>query len=225
MKQIIKRRAASFLILALLTAMLPVPASAAGTVSYSDLKGVTWQYTISDSAVLNTIQDGNQTLEKASVLMISDRVKGHMVTGVESNGFDNVIVGHTDNQYILIAKGITNISEKAFYDFNYVSGVSIPSSVTSINYNAFDVLGREISVSFAKGEGTANGTGGADNGGGVSLNLDGTSSWIVIGTCPNRELSLGEATKLIACAAGIYDAGAECAGVPNGHWATMNRTC
>lgn len=41
MKQIIKRRAASFLILALLTAMLPVPASAAGTVSYSDLKGVT----------------------------------------------------------------------------------------------------------------------------------------------------------------------------------------
>lgn len=37
--------------------------------------------------------------------------------------------------------------------------------------------------------------------------------------CPNRELSLGEATKLIACAAGIYDDGAECAGVPNGHWA------
>lgn len=36
---------------------------------------------------------------------------------------------------------------------------------------------------------------------------------------PDRELTLGETAKLVACAAGIYDAGAECGTIPANHWA------
>ena len=124
----------------LLCLLLCVGALAAGN-SYTDLTGVIWEY---EDGALRHIQDGNQAVEKASALLISDSVNGMPVTAVTSDGFDNVVVGHTANQYILIPEGITSLSAKAFYDFNYVKAVSIPSSVTAIDYNAFDVLGRQI---------------------------------------------------------------------------------
>lgn len=131
------------MLVVLLASMLTVGALAAD-VSYKDQYGVTWEYTGSDETVLTMILDSNRTIEEAQVLLISDSVRGTAVNSVRSNGFDNVVVGHKANEYILIADGIEYIGSKTFYDFNFVKSVSIPDSVKEVDYNAFDVLGREI---------------------------------------------------------------------------------
>lgn len=137
----LKRSLALLLVLSLLLSVSVLPVSASDDVAYTDLSGVTWNYA---SGKLQSIQDGNQTVENGKALLISDSVQGQTVTAVQSNGFDNVVVGHKNNQYILLPSGIETVSAKAFYDFNYVKAVSFPATVTDVNFNAFDVLGREI---------------------------------------------------------------------------------
>lgn len=127
----------------LLMSMLTVGVFAAD-VTFKDQSGVVWEFTGSDETALTMILDSNQTIENAQVLLISDSVQGTAVDAVRSNGFDNVVVGHKANEYILIPNGIKYIGSKTFYDFNFVKSVSIPSSVEVVDYNAFDVLGREI---------------------------------------------------------------------------------
>lgn len=129
------------LALGLLMSLMAFPTAADDSIRYTDLSGVSWSY---NEGQLQAIQDANQTIENSSALLISDSVQGEAVTAVSSNGFDNVVVGHKNNQYILIPEGITAISAKSFYDFNYVKAVSILASVTELDFNAFDVLGREI---------------------------------------------------------------------------------
>ncbi len=129
------------LTLVMLMGLLSVGAYGAGS-SYTDLQGVVWS--CDEEGVLSMIQDSGQTIEQAQALLISATADGKPVKAVESNGFDNVVVGHKANEYILIAEGIESIGGKTFYDFNYVKSVSLPASVTEIDYNAFDVLGREI---------------------------------------------------------------------------------
>ena len=140
-KQLLHRITAILLTLGMLMSFAAFPVAAEESVKYTDLNGVTWIY---ESGKLQSVIDAGQTIENGSVLLISDQNLGQKVTAVESNGFDNVVVGHKNNQYILIPTGIEAISAKAFYDFNYVKAVSIPASVTDVNFNAFDVLGREI---------------------------------------------------------------------------------
>lgn len=115
--------------------------------SFADQNGVSWVYTDGAEKTLTMIRDSGQTIENASALLISSEVNGAAVRAVQSNGFDNVVVGHKANEYILIAEGIEEIGGAAFYDFNFVKSVSIPASVTDVNFNAFDVLGREINNS------------------------------------------------------------------------------
>lgn len=135
------RGVALLLVLSLLCGMLALPTYAAEEAGYVDLSGVTWNY---QDGKLQSVLDAGQTVENGTALLISDSVRGQPVTAVESNGFDNVVVGHKNNQYILIPMGIQTISAKAFYDFNYVKAVSIPGGTTEVDFNAFDVLGREI---------------------------------------------------------------------------------
>lgn len=111
---------------------------------YLDQNGVSWVYTGGEDKTLTMILDSRQSIENASALLISAEVNGVAVKTVRSNGFDNVVVGHKANEYILIADGIEAIGGSAFYDFNFVKSVSIPASVTEVDFNAFDVLGREI---------------------------------------------------------------------------------
>ena len=134
------------LLVSMLCAMLlsPVQAQDSEMLTYIDGKGVQWNYLRGEDTALETIIDSQQAIQNAAVLMISGQVQGQQVDAVRSNGFDNVVVGHKDSQYILVASGITSISAKAFYDFNYVKGVSLPATLTEIDENAFDVLGREI---------------------------------------------------------------------------------
>ena len=129
------------LALGLLMSLMAFPTAADDSIRYTDLSGISWSY---NEGQLQAIQDANQAIENSSALLISDSVQGEAVTAVSSNGFDNVVVGHKNNQYILIPEGITAISAKSFYDFNYVKAVSIPASVAELDFNAFDVLGREI---------------------------------------------------------------------------------
>lgn len=134
------------LLVSMLCAMLlsPVQAQDSEMLTYIDGKGVQWNYLRGEDTALETIIDNQQAIQNAAVLMISGQVQGQQVDSVRSNGFDNVVVGHKDSQYILVASGITSISAKAFYDFNYVKGVSLPATLTEIDENAFDVLGRGI---------------------------------------------------------------------------------
>lgn len=112
--------------------------------SYRDLNGVTWEYAGENETALTMILDSGQAIENAKALLVSADVNGTAVDAVRGNGFDNVVVGHKANEYILIAEGIQEIGSNTFYDFNFVKSVSIPASVTAVDFNAFDVLGREI---------------------------------------------------------------------------------
>lgn len=119
------------LLVSMFCAMLlsPVQAQDSEMLTYIDGKGVQWNYLRGEDTALETIIDSQQAIQNAAVLMISGQVQGQQVDSVRSNGFDNVVVGHKDSQYILVASGITSISAKAFYDFNYVKGVSLPASL------------------------------------------------------------------------------------------------
>ena len=138
-----KKLLSTLLILSLLAGM-STAAMAAGDGSYRDLNGVSWVYSEDRELALEGIRDSGQTIENAQAILISDSVNGVPVDAVRSNGFDNVVVGHKANEYILLPDGMKEIGGMTFYDFNFVKGVSIPASVTSVDYNAFDVLGREI---------------------------------------------------------------------------------
>lgn len=138
-----KRNFGLLLCLCLLLSLCTVGALAAEE-HYSDLNGVSWVYTGGEDKTLTMIQDSGQTVENASVLLISSEVNGEAVKAVRSNGFDNVVVGHKANEYILIAEGIETLGASTFYDFNFAKAVTFPSSIKSVDFNAFDVLGREI---------------------------------------------------------------------------------
>ena len=137
------RRLGTLALLLVFMLLLGLTALAAGT-EYSDLQGVTWAYEEGDGLRLTMIQDGGQAIENAAALLISAELRGEPVRAVQSNGFDNVVVGHKANEYILIAEGVEDIGAMTFYDFNFAKSVSFPASMESIDFNAFDVLGREI---------------------------------------------------------------------------------
>lgn len=134
---------AVFLVILMVMGLFSVSAAAADT-SYRDLNGVTWTYADGEDTALESIRDSAMVIERAQALLISGIVNGTPVDAVRSNGFDNVVVGHKANEYILLPEGLRVIGGMTFYDFNFVKGVSIPQSVSEISYNAFDVLGREI---------------------------------------------------------------------------------
>ncbi len=143
MKTKIRRILAAAVSAVMMTGLMTVGAYAAG-LSYRDLNGVTWSYAGDGDTALESIRDSGQTIEQAQALLIPASVDGIPVDAVRSNGFDNVVVGHRANEYILLPEGIREVGGMTFYDFNYAKGVSIPASVTTVDYNAFDVLGREI---------------------------------------------------------------------------------
>ena len=143
MKTKIRRILAAAVSAVMMTGLMTVGAYAAG-LSYRDLNGVTWSYAGDGDTELESIRDSGQTIEQAQALLIPASVDGIPVDAVRSNGFDNVVVGHRANEYILLPEGIREVGGMTFYDFNYAKGVSIPASVTTVDYNAFDVLGREI---------------------------------------------------------------------------------
>ena len=143
MKTKIRRILAAAVSVVMVTGLMTVGAHAA-ELSYRDLNGVTWSYAGDGDTALESIRDSGQTVEQAQALLIPANVDGIPVDAVRSNGFDNVVVGHRANEYILLPEGIREVGGMTFYDFNYAKGVSIPASVTTVDYNAFDVLGREI---------------------------------------------------------------------------------
>ena len=98
---------ATILALGLLVSLMTFPTAADDSIRYTDLSGISWSY---NEGQLQAIQDANQAIENSSALLISDSVQGEAVTAVSSNGFDNVVVGHKNNQYILIPEGLTAIS-------------------------------------------------------------------------------------------------------------------
>ncbi|OON85640.1 hypothetical protein BXO88_11160 [Oribacterium sp. C9] len=79
--------------------------------------------------------NGNET--SSNVTMFPAELGGYKVTTL-GNGAQNITSNNkNDDVYVLIPEGVTTISSRMIYDYNTTKGWSIPSTVTSIDSQAF----------------------------------------------------------------------------------------
>ena len=84
-----------------------------------------------------TILWGNGGELTGNVTMIPATLGGYKVT-VLGNGAQNITANNkNEDTYVLIPDGVTTLSARMIYDYNTTSGWSIPSSVTTIDDQAF----------------------------------------------------------------------------------------
>lgn len=120
-----KKTLSSILILAILSAFIPVIASAAEGIKYGD-----YLYYVRNSPTDITITGCDIS---ATEIAIPREIEGVPVTRIGDNAFENC----TNLTNISIPDSAINIGSMAFNNCTELASVTIPDSVTKIGYNAF----------------------------------------------------------------------------------------
>ena len=141
------RITAMLLCLCLLASLLAIPAAAAD--SGSRLTEGNWVYEIAttetaiDHNPMNMMTVTTATIlwglgdeTSGNVVMIPAELGGYAVTTI-GNGAQNISSNNkNEDVYVLIPDGVETLSSRMIYDYNSVSGWSIPASVSSIDSQA-----------------------------------------------------------------------------------------
>ena len=97
-------------------------------VETSETKGSKFLYEVIDGKATITGYTGNE-----SYIVIPSFIDGYQVESVGENAFCS-----SEITTVVISEGVKNVDWFAFYTCPRLSAVTIPSSVTSIGYSAFD---------------------------------------------------------------------------------------